>query len=113
VSKSHDPLRPSVRPAARWPHLDLPFIGHVALGNGTQWQFMLGWCEDSSKLHVAILGKCYADYAGPVHPADVVEHFKQIPLRDATNVADLINAQFGHDTNFGSYHTECCQEEEA
>lgn len=110
-SPPHFPLRPSRDPVERWPHLELPFIGNIALGNVTQWQFMIGWCEGSETLHVAILGKGYCDFAQRVDPSIIAESFSGIPLADCCNVADLVNAQFGYNTNHGLYELELCREE--
>lgn len=103
------PLRPSADPATRWPHLELPFIGAVALGNVTQWRFMIGWEEESETLHVAILTKGYAIFRGAVDPHEVAVAFDKMPMCDACNVADLVNAQVGIDTNYGRYDDGLCR----
>jgi hypothetical protein len=98
-------LKPSPK-LPHWPHLELPFFGEVALAHGKPRQVMMMWDDDAKELHFAIAGAGYEKYVGQVGPLSVAAGLYKLPLNDTPYVADLINAQFGIDTNHARYEGE-------
>ena len=92
---SHNPVRANAKRI--FPVLGLPFNGHIALGNGTQWRFDLDLTREG-RLSVRIgWGDSRAhiwDFPtdGPIMAEDVAEKLN-LGTGDAGNVADLVNDQ--------------------
>jgi hypothetical protein len=102
-----EPIRPNAK-RPRWRRLPSLFGVDIALGNVTQYTFLL-FMRDGL-LHVGIEGKGYATFAGTVYPDEVATYLGVTNKVDRGNVCDIINAQFGGDTEFGRYDSDLCRE---
>lgn len=118
-------MMPVVRPNSRgrFPALDNPFIGDIALGNGTQWMFMIALFDE--KLSVFIRGWGHAVLPdASVQPEALMTalhasnppRYHRILMGDAGNVADLLNDQLGYGNDVprrGHYYPDLTEKWEA
>lgn len=102
-----------------FPKLDLPFVGQVALGNGTQWLFHIETYRQG--VYVAILQTSYRwgeslrliDAEQPIRTDTLRKRFPKMLDGDAGNIADLLNDQRDAppEERQGYYHSNLLREE--
>ena len=105
------PLRP-FKSGSRWENVTpefQPFCGSVALGNVTQYNIAM-FRKPNGEFFVAVEGCGAYSFGGEVHPGYLGSKLGIQFDGDAANLADLVNAQLGHTSEFGSYSVGLCRE---
>jgi hypothetical protein len=84
------------------------FMGHIALGNGTQIELGM-FLTNTDKLVVSIIGNGAAIFDREVTPEQVSKSLS-VKAGDAANLCDFINVQIGvgRYTEKGEYQVKFC-----
>jgi hypothetical protein len=102
-----EPIRAnnSICSSTKFPKLELPFYGQIALGNMTQWEFAIS--NNGKTIYISVINKNISgvfDINSYATSERVHMVLPEIMLGDAANIADLLNSQLGHKGELQGYY---------